>query len=179
MYKNLKSFFGRINWLLVSGLMLVVLGSIAVSLPFVVSMAVELLFGLLALIAGISQVITAIFCQKWKSFFLHLLSGMLYCSFGSLLLVYPFEGVILFSLILGIFFTTEGLAKIIFVLRLKPMHSWGWILFNGIITLLLGALICMKLPFSGMWAIGLLLGINMLFGGLAISMFSLAPKNKQ
>ncbi len=167
------------NWFLLFGVLLIVLGITSVSLPFIITtIAVEVVFGLLVVIAGIIQISAALFCQNWKGFFAHLLAGIIACSIGGILLIHPLEGIILLSTWIAIFFIIEGIAKIIYSLKMRPVKSWGWILFNGIISLLLGVLICLKLPFSGIWAIGLLTAINMLFGGLALTMFSFALQDK-
>ena len=164
------------GWFLVLGILLVVLGSAAIAFPLIPAVAIEILFGWLLIIGGVAQVVHAFQLRQWKGFLLTLLAGLLYLVVGILMLVYPLRGVVTLTLLLAIFFIIEGIFKIVISSQLKAMSNWGWILCNGVIALILGGLIWAQWPSSAFWVIGLLFGINLIFGGWAMIMLSVAAR---
>jgi uncharacterized membrane protein HdeD (DUF308 family) len=155
---------------LVEGIILVLLGVLAIVLPPIATLAVEILFGWLFLISGVVGLITSFWMRQAPGFWWSLLSAVLGIAAGLVLLVWPLSGVLTLTLILIVFFTVEGIATIMYSLEHKRELSgrWGWMLSSGIIDLILAALIFMGLPGSAAWALGLLVGINMIFGGSAL-----------
>lgn len=168
---HLKKSWG---WVFVAGIALIILGVAAISLPFLATLAFEVLAGAIILLGGITQVIASLFCRKWKGFFLHLLIGLLYAGFGLLLLTYPLEGAVMLTLILAILILLGGIAKTLFAFQIRPLPSWGWILFSGIVSLALGILIWSQMPFGALWILGLFIGIDLLFSGLGLTFLALA-----
>jgi uncharacterized membrane protein HdeD (DUF308 family) len=155
---------------LVEGIILVLLGVLAIVLPPIATLAVEILFGWLFLISGIVGLFTTFWMRQAPGFWWSLLSAVLGIAAGLVLLVWPLSGVLTLTLILIVFFTIEGIATIMYSLEHKRELSgrWGWMLTSGIVDLILAALIFMGLPGSAAWALGLLVGINMIFGGTAL-----------
>jgi uncharacterized membrane protein HdeD (DUF308 family) len=162
----------REHWklFLIEGILLVVLGVLAIAIPPVATLAVEILVGWLFLISGIAGLITTFMARHAPGFWWSLLSAVLGIAAGIVLLVWPLGGVLTLTLILIAFFIIEGVASIMYALQHKAELSgkWGWMLVSGIIDLILAGLIWAGLPSTAAWAIGLLVGINMVFGGTAL-----------
>ena len=160
------------HWVLflIEGIILVVLGLIAIVVPPIATLAVELLFGWLFLLSGVVGLITTFWMRDAPGFWWSLLSGVLGIAAGIVLLVWPLSGVLSLTLVLIVFFTIEGIASIMYALEHKRELSgrWGFMLASGIIDLIIAAIILFGLPGSAAWALGLLVGINLTFGGAAL-----------
>jgi uncharacterized membrane protein HdeD (DUF308 family) len=160
------------HWVLflIEGIVLVVLGLIAIVIPPIATLAVEILFGWLFLISGIVGLITTFWMRHAPGFWWSLLSAALATAAGIVLLARPLSGVLTLTLILIVFFVIEGIASIMYALEHKRELSgrWGWMLASGIVDLIVAAIILAGLPGTAAWAIGLLVGINMVFGGSAL-----------
>ena len=169
--ENLK---GKWRWLLTLGILMLLLGFCAVSMPFVAALASVLFLGWLLIIGGIVQSIHAFGQKHWGGLFWQLLIGILYLLIGAMLLADPRGSVMALTLLLAIFFVVEGIFRIITAFRLKPRQHWGWILLNGLVTLVLGAMIWAEWPSAAVWAIGLLVGIDLIFGGWSMIMIAMA-----
>ena len=160
------------HWVLflVEGIILVILGLAAIAIPPIATLAVELLFGWLFLISGITGAITTFMMRQAPGFWWSLVSAILGIAAGLVLLLWPLSGVLTLTLVLIVFFVVEGTASIMFSLEHKRELSgrWGWMLASGVIDLILAAIILAGLPGTAVWALGLLVGINMVFGGTAL-----------
>ena len=155
----------------------VLLGCIAIAIPQFVTLGVELLVGALFGAAGIIQIFRLFQGTDTPGFWATLFSGVLNLVLAGLLLFYPVAGVMSLTYLLIFYFFLEGCAKIYYSFQVKPRERWGWILLSGILSLVLAGLIFTGLPGSAIWVIGLLLGINMLFFGIALGSFASAlPK---
>jgi uncharacterized membrane protein HdeD (DUF308 family) len=155
---------------LVEGIILVILGLAAIVIPPIATLAVELVFGWLFLISGIIGAITTFTMRQAPGFWWSLASAILAIAVGVMLLLWPLTGVLTLTLVLVTFFIIEGIVSIMFALEHKRELSgrWGWMLASGIIDLILAAVIIAGLPVTAVWALGLLVGINMVFGGTAL-----------
>jgi len=155
---------------LVEGIILVILGLAAVIIPPIATLAVELLFGWLFLISGIAGAITTFMMRQAPGFWWSLVSAILAIAVGVVMLLWPLSGVLTLTLLLITFFIIEGVVSIMFALEHKRELSgrWGWMLASGIVDLILAAIILAGLPGTAAWALGLLVGINLVFGGTAL-----------
>jgi uncharacterized membrane protein HdeD (DUF308 family) len=154
---------------LIEGIILMILGLAAVIIPPLATLAAELLFGWLFLVSGVAGLITTLWMRPvglWWS----LLSAIIGIAAGVVLLLWPLSGILSLTFVLIAFFVLEGVASIMFALEHKRELSgrWGWMLASGIVDLCLAAIIFSGLPGSAAWALGLLIGINMIFGGSAL-----------
>lgn len=167
----------RRHWVLflIEGIVLVVFGAIAIVLPGIAALAVTILLGWLFLFSGILGLVTTIWMRQLPGFWWSLLSALLAIITGVALLAWPFGGVLSLTLVLAVFFMIEGVASIMYALdhRREFTGRWGWMLASGVIDLLLAALILVGFPGTASWAIGLLVGINMLMGGVALMAMAL------
>ncbi|MGB2596693.1 MAG: HdeD family acid-resistance protein, partial [Pseudolabrys sp.] len=152
------------------GVVLLVLGATAVVLPPIATLAVTILLGWLFLVSGILGLITTFWMRHAPGFWWSLLSAVLGIVVGAVLLASPLTGAFSLTLVLVAFFLVEGAVSIMFALDHKRELSgqWGWMLVSGIIDLGLAIMIFAGLPSTAAWAVGLLVGINMIFGGSAL-----------
>jgi len=152
------------------GVVLVILGLAAVAIPAFATLAIEILVGWIFLISGVVGLITTLRMRQAPGFWWALVSAILGIAAGAVLLLRPLSGILSLTFILIVFFLVEGGASILFALEHKRELSgrWGWMLVSGIVDLILAAIILSGLPGIATWAIGMLVGINMVFGGVAL-----------
>jgi uncharacterized membrane protein HdeD (DUF308 family) len=155
---------------LAEGIVLLVLGALAILVPPVATLAVTIVLGWLFLISGVMGLATSFWMRHAPGFWWSLLSAALGIVVGAVLLAQPVNGAFSLTLVLVAFFAIEGVVSIMFALDHKRELSgrWGWMLLSGIVDLVLSVMIFAGLPATAAWAIGLLVGINMLFGGSAL-----------
>lgn len=165
------------GWFFVLGVAFVVLGVVAIGVPLAVSLAAEILCGWLFIIAGIAHVIHAFRCKGWSGVFLSLFAGFLFAVAGWYLLMNPAAGVVVLTLVIAAMFLAEGIAKFIMALQLRPIQNWGWLAANGVVSFLLGLLIWSRWPGDSTWVIGLLVGIDLIVGGVAMIVFSFSARD--
>ena len=164
------------GWLLALGILMIILGVVAMAAPVVATIAIQVMLGWLLVISGIAEGIHAFMVKEWRGFLLELLSAVLYLGVGLLLLVDPLKGAVALTLILAVFLLVEGIFKIITALRVREHRGWGWLLASGIVSVVLGVMIWAQWPASGLWVIGLLVGIQLLFTGWSLVMLALVAR---
>jgi uncharacterized membrane protein HdeD (DUF308 family) len=168
------------HWKLVlfQGVMMVVLGFLAVMLPVVSTLAIELMLGWLFVIGGVLRALVLFRTKRTPGYLWSMLSAVLAVLLGVMLVFQPMQGELTLTFLLTVFFALEGIATIAIAVRLRShLHNWGWILFNGVVDLVLAILILQGWPSTAAWAIGLLAGINMLFLGLSLITSALAARS--
>jgi uncharacterized membrane protein HdeD (DUF308 family) len=155
---------------LVEGIILVLLGLLAIVIPPLATLGVTIVLGWVFLFSGVAGLITTFGARQAPGFWWSLLSAILAIAAGVVLLISPVRGAISLTFLLIAFFVIEGVITIMYALehRRELTGQWGWMLFSGIVDLVLAVLIFAGLPGSAAWALGLLVGINMLFGGSAM-----------
>jgi uncharacterized membrane protein HdeD (DUF308 family) len=171
----------REHWglFLTEGIVLVVLGILAIIIPPIATIAVTIFLGWLFLISGIVGLVTTFWARHAPGFWWSLLSAVLAIAAGIVLLGWPLPGAVSLTLLLIAFFIIEGVLSILYAFEHKKELSgrWGWMLISGIIDLILAAIIWGGLPGTAAWALGLLVGINMLFGGSAMIAMALHARS--
>ncbi len=172
----LKQLKENSTWYLVLGISLVILGTLFIFYSFTATILSVIYLGALIAITGIFEGIKAFKVNKWNSFFLHIFLSILYLFAGIFIAFYPALNAVTLTLLLAIFFVVSGIAQIIFALTQKIPHK-NWIILNGIITLILGILIWSQWPVSGLWVIGMFVGIDMIFRGFSWIQLSMIAKN--
>jgi uncharacterized membrane protein HdeD (DUF308 family) len=170
----------RTHWkfFLIEGIVLVVLGLAAVMLPLIATIAITVVVGWVFLLSGVVGLISTFRMRRAAGFWWSLLSGGLGVIAGVLLLRSPLGGALSLTYILTIFLVLEGVVSIMFGLEHKRELSgrWGMMLLSGAVDLILAAMIITGLPGTAAWAIGLLVGVNMVFGGSALIAMALHAK---
>jgi len=175
-----KSIHDHWGLFLFEGILLVVLGLLAILVPQVASLAVTLLLGWLFAISGIFGLIASFWARQAPGFWWSLLSAVLSIVVGGLLLARPVVGVFSLTYLLIAFFFVEGVVSIMYAIehRRELTGGWVWMLVSGIITLALGVMILAGLPSTAAWALGLLVGIDMVFGGSSLIAVALAARSQ-
>lgn len=167
----------RRHWMmfLAEGIVLVLLGILALIAPAVASIAATVFFGWILLLSGIVGLITTLRARQAPGFIWSLLSALLALGAGAVLLWRPLQGTLSLTAVLIAFLLVEGVVSILYALEHRSGLSgrWGWMLASGLLDVLLGAVLLSGLPGSALWALGLLLGINMTFGGWALILMAL------
>jgi uncharacterized membrane protein HdeD (DUF308 family) len=158
------------------GVLLIVFGTMAIGSPYLAAVAVSVVVGWLIVLAGIVHAMLAFRAHGAGSKIWKLLVGIAYLCFGGYLILHPVIGVASLTLVLGFLFLIEGVLDIVLFVKMRPTHGSTWVLIDGIVTLLLGLLIYMQWPSSSLWAIGTLVGISMIFSGVARVMMSLTVR---
>jgi uncharacterized membrane protein HdeD (DUF308 family) len=169
----------RQHWklFLAQGIVMVVLGMIAIALPNIATLAIAIMVGWLFVIGGIFRAITVWQSRSAPGFFWSLATALLAIVFGLILLFNPPEGVLTLTMVLIALFIIEGVVAIVLALEYRRhIRQWGWMLVNGVIDLVLAFLIFAGWPSTAEWAIGLLVGLNMVFLGVSLTMTALAGR---
>lgn len=167
------------NWrqFFIFGIILVILGLFAISASTFTTILSVVFIGFIIFLSGIIIAFDtfSFWHRKGSGFFLHALFAILYLVTGIILITHPVEGSISLTLVLGIFYLIIGLFRIAFAPTLRA-PTWGWSWLNGVITLLLGIMILTSWPASGLFVIGLFVGIDLVFAGWAYIMSALAAR---
>jgi uncharacterized membrane protein HdeD (DUF308 family) len=163
---------------LIEGIILAILGVAAIVVPPIATLAFELVIGWLFLISGIVGLITTFWMRNAPGFWWSLLSAVVAIAAGLVLLRWPISGTLSLTFVLIAFFVMEGIITIMYAIdhRNQLTGRWGWMLASGVVDLILAGIIFAGLPGSATWALGLLVGINMVFGGTAMIGMALAAR---
>ena len=157
------------GWFLVLGIVLILLGVVALIYDFTATMISVLVFGWVLLIGGVVEVFHSFRIKGWGGTLLHLLSGLLAVIAGVIFIRNPLVGALTLTLVLGALFLVEGIFRIFGMARFGVS---GWGVLGGIITALLGVLLLVQWPVSGLWFIGFAVGVDLIFRGWAWVMLS-------
>src|SRR3954451_21697774 len=170
----------RAHWkaFLIEGILLVILGLAAMIVPPLASLAVTILLGWMFLISGAAGLVLTFWARRMPGFWWSLVSAALAIVAGIVLLAQPVQGTLTLTIVVGAYFLAEGVATIMYALehRKELTERWGWLLTSGIMDILIACFILAGLPGSALWALGILVGINLLFGGATLIAMALAAR---
>ena len=171
----------REHWVLflIEGIFLMLLGAAAIILPVVATLAFTLVIGWLFLLSGVIGLITTFWMRNAPGFWWSLLSAVVGIAAGIVLIRWPISGTVSLTLVLIAFFIVEGIVTLMYAFEHRAQLSgrWGWMLASGVVDLILAGIIFAGLPGTATWALGLLVGINLLFGGTAMIGMALAARS--
>jgi len=171
----------REHWkaFLFEGILLAILGLAAMIVPPLASLAVTIFLGWMFLVTGIAGLVLTYWARNMPGFWWSLISAALAVLAGGILLARPMQGVLTLTIVIGAYFLAEGIATIMYALahRRELSGRWSWLLVAGLMDILIAFFIIAGLPGSAEWAIGLLVGINLLFGGATLIGMALAARN--
>ena len=171
----------REHWkaFLFEGILLAILGLAAIIVPQLARLAITIFLGWIFLIAGIGGLIITFWARQMPGFWWSLISAALAVLAGLILLARPVQGVLTLTIVVGAYFLAEGVATIMYALehRRELSGRWSWLLVAGLMDILISFIIIAGLPGSAEWALGLLVGINLLFGGATLIGMALAARN--
>lgn len=164
------------GWFLFLGIILIIAGTAAIFAPTYAGLGLTLLLGWILVFAGGFQIIHSFGSKGWGAFFWRFLGGLLYLAAGITLLVYPLKGMLTLTLLLAILLVVQGIFRIIGAFQFRHVSAWGWVLVGGLLSLALGLMIYFQWPYSGLWILGLFLGIDLIFAGWTWVMLAVASK---
>jgi len=150
---------------IVLSVLVILLGFAAIIVPEIAGLAVTLLIGWALLVAGVVEIVHAFGSRHGGNFALHLLIGILDVVVGAYLIIHPTAALVTLTLILAVVFVVDGISTLFYGFRLRPQPGSGWLLFDGLVSLVLGILIWSHWPMSSVWFIGTLIGIRLVLEG--------------
>ena len=173
--------FGEVQknwkWLLFLGIVFLILGIIGLGRAFALTMASVYFFGFLLLIGGVIQLIETFKCKGWKSFIWHLIISIIYILVGIEIIARPMVASSVLTLMLATGIILVGIFRVIIAIQHRGLKNWGWPLFSGIISILLGFVIAARWPVSGLFVIGVFVAIELIIHGWSYIFLALAAKN--
>lgn len=182
MENKLTSRFGEIEevrnnwgWFFALGVLLVILGGAVISSSFYATIFSVFILGIFLIGAGIVQIVQAFLARKWSGLFLSLMLGVVYIIVGFFCAARPAVAAISLTLWIAALCFIVGIFRMLSSLILR-FDEWGWVFFNGLVTFILGVLIYVEWPFSGLWIIGLFVGIDMILSGWSWILLSLTAR---
>jgi len=164
------------GWFIAMAVLFIILGILAIIEPGVAGLAVTLLVGWLLIFGGVAHFVTAFKGGGTKHVLWQVLIGIVYLIGGFYFLTHPIMGIGTLTLLLAGIILAEGVIEIVAYFKTRREGASWWLLLNGIVTLLLGCLIWFHWPSSSVWAIGILVGVNLLMTGISRLMFGLAAR---
>ncbi len=159
---------------IIISIVLLLAGIAGIALPQVMSMALAMFIGWILVIAG-----AIVFYITWHGFrdrWLAWLKPFVLIAIGLLIVFYPIAGAAALGLMLAVYFLLDGFAGVSFAWELRPIRGWGWLMFNGILSLLLAAVFIIGWPFGSAWLVGLFVGFSLLIDGVALLALGLSAK---
>lgn len=154
--------------MMVLGVISILAGIAAMGSPFFAGSVITTMIGISLIIGGVMELLMAFTAKGWKAGIWAFLGGALAVIAGGLLIARPMIGSAVIGIILIAFFLADGVARSILAFQLKPIQGWGWQLTSGVASVILGILLWQNWPLSGLVAIGVLIGIRLLFSGFGI-----------
>lgn len=163
---------------LFEGILLLLFGLAAIVLPLLASLAITILLGWLFLVSGVAGLFFSYWARRAPGFWWSLASAVLAVIAGLVLIALPVQGTLTLTFIIGVYFLAEGVATIMYALQHRGRLSerWGWMLAAGVLDILVAFIIISGWPATGAWVIGLLVGINLVFGGWSLIALALAAR---
>ena len=151
------------------GILVAIAGVLALIAPLAAGLSVAIAVGVLLLVSGVSRMFLAFKMGSFGHGLLMFVIGLMSAVFGGYMVARPGMALATITIVLAAYFIVDGVFQIIWAFRLRPIKGWGWTLFSGVVALALGVMIWRQFPVSGLWAVGTLAGIQMIFGGSSIA----------
>lgn len=165
------------SWFTGLGIVFLILGVAAIIFPWVAALSVDIIVGLLLLVAGIAQMLQSFSIPRWRGFLPSIGLSAIAIIAGALMVFFPRAGVMTLTTLVMLFFFLSGGLKTFFALQVRPAIGWGWILFSGLMSLALGCFILLLFTQALPWVLGVLLGVDFIVTG--VWMLALAARAKK
>jgi uncharacterized membrane protein HdeD (DUF308 family) len=167
---------GKWGWFVALGIVLITLG-VAVWLDVVsVTLATTIFIGASLLVGGVSQLIHAFVTREWRGFVFGLLSGLFYVAGGLLVINEPVHGAVVLTLVLVALIIAGGIIRVLLALRHREVRAWRLVLVSGLVSVVVGCLLYVELPWSGLWVLGTLIAVELLVQGGGWLYFGIAMR---
>jgi len=164
------------TWFLVVGIVLVILGTVAIGSAVAMTIVSVLFLGWLLIVGGVFEVVHGFSHRPWSGFFINLLGGVLYAVAGLVMVANPALAAVTLTLVIAVMLIVAGLFRLLIAFS-TPLHHRGWLVLNGAISILLGVMIWRAWPVSGLWVIGMFIGIDMIVDGWTEIMLALSARS--
>jgi len=162
------------GWSIALGVLMIILGIVAMLSPWEFGIVIALIIGWMAIFNGVAQIIYGIRTHSGGRTVLEIILGLVYIIAGIYLLMHPVPGLLVITIFLASFLIVYGILALVLAFQMRPLPGWGWMLFDAIITILLGVLIWAHWPMNSEWLVGTLFGISIFVSGVTRLMMSLA-----
>ena len=176
-FSKIESVRKNWGWFLALGILLIALGCSIIGSSYFATIFSVIILGIFLLCAGVVQIFQAFLARKWSGLFLSLFLGILYIVTGFLCMGRPETAAISITLWIAALCFVAGLFKMLSAVLIR-FDQWGWFFFNGLITFLLGVMIYADWPLSGLWVIGLFVGVDLILTGWSWVILSLTARSK-
>ena len=164
------------SWIVALGVVTIVAGALAIVAPLAGGLAVTMIVGVMMAIGGASRLIGAFHAGSFGQGALAFIGGVLAVVAGLILLARPGVGLQILTLMLGAYLMADGVFSAIVAFHARPQQGWGWMLFSAAVSVLLGFFLLAEWPLSGLWAIGTLVGVSMIFSGFSMTSIGAAAR---
>jgi uncharacterized membrane protein HdeD (DUF308 family) len=172
---EIRQIGNRWGLFLVLGIILILVGTLAIMYSLFFTLALTFTLGILLAVGGLVQIVTSCWAGQWRGFFVQLILGILYLVAGALMIRHPVAAAAGITLVLAMSYMAGGIMRIAFAISHRTVGT-GWVLINGIITVILGSMIWWQWPWDSLLVVGLFVGIDMIFLGWSWVMLALAVK---
>jgi uncharacterized membrane protein HdeD (DUF308 family) len=156
-----------VGWAIALSILMIVVGLLAIAIPHAAGMAAAIVIGWALIMGGIADVVFAWHMRSTNNFVWELLLGLLYLLVGVYMLMRPVASLVSLTLFLAIYLFFRAILELVLAFRLRGMAGSGWLVFQGIAAAILGFMILRSWPWSSLWAIGTLIGVSIVFAGVA------------
>jgi len=156
------------------GVIVLLMGILAMGSPFIVGVSLVVAVGFLLIIGGVGQLV---FALKARAGLFSIIMAILTVLAGGYMVSNPGVALATMTMVLAIYLVVSGVFESIIAFQVKPMKGWGWALFSGAVSVLLGAMIWRQFPVSGIWTVGTLIGIKLFFSGWTVLIFGLTARS--
>lgn len=154
------------RWVMVLGIVMIVAGFLAVLAPGPAALATSLFFAAMFILGGAAEIAHAVATRTHDGFAWKLLSGIAMVALGVLIAVFPVAGIASLALLVGALLLASGVCSIMLAFRVRPKKGWGWVLFDGALSVVLAAMIALGWPATSIAIIGLLTGFALISAGV-------------
>lgn len=162
------------GWFFALGVGFILLGALAIVVPFAAAVVTSMVIGWVMIVGGLFQGFHAVQNRRWQGWGWALAGAALHVIAGGLVVAYPITGTLTLTLIFALFFAINGIVKLVRAFQHRAMRGWGWLVFDGLVTLALGVMILSGWPGTAVWALGILVGVDLLFNGSSMLVMALA-----
>ncbi len=164
------------GWSIALGLLMILAGMIAIASPLFAGVIIVYIVAWTAIFNGVAQIVYGFRAHSGGRTMLEILLGLLYIVAGVFILIHPAGGLLALTLVIACVLLIYGVFALVLAFQLRPRAGWGWVLFDAIVTILLGILIWAHWPINSEWVVGTLIGISFIMSGVSRLMLSLAVR---
>lgn len=165
------------TWFIVLGIVFIVGGVFAIAMPLAGTLVATLAVGWALIVVGALQLIQSWSIRTWGGFIWQLVIGLIILVGGISVLVDPIVAALTLTLLVGVIFIAKGIVQLVLGFQFRPNANWGWIVAAGVLAVILGLMILAQWPFSGVWVLGTLVGISLIFSGWSYIMIAMAARS--